>query len=531
MRKILVILSCSLLCSIVVMLAASGASHAALPRGDPFAVTWGEKALKVAPGQGFEVEIEIDVPKGFYLNDDKLDIDFVTLEGVHIDDIRFPEPQVRKGKKVHAKDVTIRIVGNVPIGLDPGERGLTARLSYQGCTDEQCFRPRQREIVFALDVARGAVHTEVRQREALRGLFETPDFSRILEHGLFWTILLVFVAGLITSLTPCVWPILPVTLVVIGVERQRSFLRNALLALSLVGGLVFIYAVLGTVATLIGRNLGFVFQQRWFVVLVVVFFAAMSLSLFGVFEVHVSKHWAHRLHRLGGEGFRGAFLSGLGLGLIASPCAGPVIVALLAYVALQGNYALGFLLLVVYGFGMGVIVLMLGAAYGTLANRLRGGPWMVWMKRALGVILLIPAAFYAGSLFDGGGISKKAAIERPTVSWIDNLDDGLRFAKVHGRPVMIDFYADWCLPCRRLDRTVFIRDDVVKMSQRLVPVRIDATRETAEIRSILDRYGVMGLPTFIFLSPDGKEYKALRVVVPRGALIERAMEEAIEHNE
>jgi len=314
-------------------------------------------------------------------------------------------------------------------------------------------------------------------------------------------------------------------MVVIGVERQRSFLRNFLLAVSLVTGLVLVFAGLGVASAALGKNLGFIFQQRWFIALVVLFFIAMSLSLFGVFEVHLSAKWAHRVHNLGGEGFRGAFLSGMGMGLIASPCSGPVIAVLMGYVALQKSYLMGFALFVVYGLGMGIIIVLLGAAYGVLADRLRSGSWMLWIKRVLGVVLLIPAAFYLGSLIHPTGtkiFEGKAAVE-----WIDNAEKGIAMAGQTGRPVMLDFYANWCAPCRKLDRKFFSRDDIIKLTHDLVPVRVDVTYETEEVRRLIERYMVMGMPTFVFLSSEGEEYEDLTVSSSNECLLERNMKETV----
>jgi thiol:disulfide interchange protein DsbD len=258
---------------------------------------------------------------------------------------------------------------------------------------------------------------------------------------------------------------------------------------------------------------------------VAIFFIAMSLSLFGVFEIHLSSRWAHRLHRLGGEGFRGAFLSGMGLGLIASPCSGPVIAALLGYVALQKSYLMGFALLVIYGLGMGIMILALGTAYGVVSDKLRSGPWMVWVKRSLGVLLLIPAAFYVGSLFHWK--TPTPTKEMPAIEWVEDAKNALAFAGQSSRPIMMDFYANWCLPCRSLDRTFFTREDIVKLSYQLIPVRVDATYESMENRKLMDKYCVMGMPTVVFLAPDGTSYEDLKVISADERLLERNMKEAI----
>jgi hypothetical protein len=183
---------------LVVLAWDAGVARSAIPRSDPFAVTWGSQKFVVAPGDRFETSITVNVPSGNYLNADELELEFVTLEGIHIDDVRFPptqdEPETTTAaeRRIYSGSVTIAIEGHVPETLSLGTRELTARVSFRGCTPEVCFRPRSEEMMLPLDVV------------AVR------DFTTILDQGLLWTILIVFVAGLLTFLTPYVWLILPV---------------------------------------------------------------------------------------------------------------------------------------------------------------------------------------------------------------------------------------------------------------------------------------------------------------------------------
>jgi len=288
---------------------------------------------------------------------------------------------------------------------------------------------------------------------------------------------------------------------------------------------VIVYATMGVGAVALGRNLGFIFQQRWFLFVIAGFFVLMALGMFGVFHIHISKRWEHRLHALGGKGFRGAFLSGLGLGLIASPCTGPVVAGLLGYVALQASYVMGFCLLVVFGVGMGLVFVLLGAGYGFLVDHIRSGGWMNWMKRALGLVLLLPAAFYLSTALGMG--RPEMPHKGPHVAWVENLDHAIKFAGENDRPIMLDFTAEWCAPCRTLERTFFRRPDIVRLTMQLVPVRIDATYESKELRRLMDEYCVVGFPTILFLAPDGIPYDDLRVGFANRALLEENMREAI----
>ena len=525
-------------------------AHAALIPTSPFQLSWEEHPPEMARGQAFELVVTIRVPDGHYLYADDTELDFTSLEGLLVEDVKYPTPSLHEDSyqggevEVYEGDVRIVISGRVPETLDAGEHDLIAKLKYRGCSPRICFRPEVREIPFIFEIKRGSFGAKVpsssiadnavKESEGAhdiaksRGILANMDFSEIFGRGILISVLMVFLAGVLTSLTPCVWPIIPIVLTFIGVHPHKKFRENLFLAASLIAGLILVYALLGMIAVVIGRNLGFLFQQRWFLAFVVIFFVAMSLSMFGAFHIHLPRKWQGMMHNLGGEGYRGAFLAGMGTGLVASPCSGPVIAALLGYVALRNNYFVGFGLLIVYGLGMSLIILLLGSLYGQLACKLKGGLWMVWVKRALGIMLLFPAIFYMGSLF--GWTPESSMFDRGEIhiEWLDSERDALKFAEREGRPVMIEFTANWCPPCRALQRRFFSRDDVVQLSYQLVPLKVDATVETNEVKRLVNRYGVLGWPTVIFLSPDGKRYRDLRVNDYDPKAIERNMREAIE---
>lgn len=516
---------------------------------------WDDKPVTLAAGSPFEFGITIQVPPGHYLYAEDTEVEFSALEGVIITDIHYPnptpkeDPYIDKVVDVYQGDVRIVVKGHVPQGLDLGEHELMAIVRFKGCSEKICFRPEERSVSFVIKVEGAAGAKQLAEKPAEhaghRGemtavesavsllpskfseLLKASDFSLILNRGFGLAILIVFLAGILTSLTPCVWPIIPAVLLFVGVHPHKRFWQNLLLAAMLTLGLVLVYSALGVAAIAFGRNIGFLFQHKWFLALVVLFFLAMSLSMFGAFDVTLPRVWRQKMHRLGGEGYLGAFLAGLGLGLVASPCAGPVLAALLGYIALQQNYPLGFLLILIYSLGFGLLFIILGSCYGELAGKLRSGPWMLWIRRVLGVMLLFPAAFYIGSLFDW---SSRSSIDRPRVEWVLVEDDALKFAANEGRPIMMEFTAEWCPPCRKLDRSFFSREDIVKLSYRLVPMRVDATIETRDVRRLLEEHRVLGMPAIIFLDFKGRPYDDLRISDYEPAKIEANMIEAIKRS-
>lgn len=519
-----------LIACVVLVLGACAGEH-----GEPrFQIMTAEGKVEAAPGDQFRTSVIVVIPKEFYLKADALRVKTPQIMGVVFDEVVPPPPTemldvVGKLTPVYIGEIGVPVSGRLTAGAPRGTRDVRLGVTYQGCSEKLCLRPRTETVSFELVVgqrsAAPVVISQPQPQGMLRSMLSAVRFEQILDRGVLWTVLIVFIAGLITALTPCIWPLLPVMFVIIGVERQHSFLRNFLLSASMVAGLVIVYALMGVGAVVLGKNLGFVFQQRWFLFVIAGFFFLMALGMFGVFHIHISKRWEHLLHALGGKGFRGAFLSGLGLGLIASPCTGPVVAGLLGYVAMQASYVMGFALLVVFGIGMGLVFILLGAGYGMLVDHVRSGGWMMWMKRVLGLVLLLPAVFYLSTALGVGGL--KPPSKGPHVAWVDDLERAMDFAQESDRPIMVDFSAEWCAPCHTLERTFFRRPEIVRLSMQMVPVRINATYESKELRSLMDEYCVVGFPAILFLAPDGVSYEDLSVGFANRALLEKNMREAI----
>lgn len=543
MKRILTILIVTL------CLFASGILFSAINPESPFQVMWDDAPIKVEAGKKFKTTITIRVPQDHFIYADKTDVDFASLEGIRIDDIKFPRPETRKdpyfGKtmEVYRNDVVITITGHIPANLAGGKRELIALLDFQGCSQKLCLRPEEQEIVFNIDIipikagetepksrqaAKEGVPSLVSETESIRSLLKSHDFGEIASRGLAFSILIVFIAGMLVSLTPCIWPVIPIVLLTIGVEAQKKWWKNIGLAVVFVLGLVLTNAILGVLAAHFGRAVGFLFQSRVFLIMVVLFFVAMSLSMFGLFEFHPFRVFHEKLHKVGGKGFRGALLMGMATGLIASPCASPILVSLLGYVTIKQSYFMGFWLLAVFGFGMGLLFIVISSAFGILADRWKRARWTIWVKRCLGIMLLIPATFYLRSVVRWNGVFHPGIdAGKPRVEWIFSHEEALKFARQSKMPLMVEFYADWCPPCRALETSFFKKDDIIKLSYRMVPVRIDATVATPEAKKAIAKYHVIGWPAIYFLSPEGDVYKDLTVISYDPKKIEMSMYEAI----
>ncbi len=207
---------------------------------------------------------------------------------------------------------------------------------------------------------------------------------------------LLFAAGVATSLTPCIYPMIPITAGVLGGagSLDRSRRRTVLLTLTYVLGLALVYATLGLIAGLTGSLFGAISSNRWAYFTIGNLLLLFALAMLDVIPVTVPGRLMTWAARIGGGSYGGAFLMGATSGLVAAPCGAPAFAAVLTFVAATHSGFLGFVYLFVFSLGMSAILVAVGVSSGTLAALPRGGRWMVFVKRAAGAILLAMAEYY-----------------------------------------------------------------------------------------------------------------------------------------
>ncbi|MBI4358677.1 MAG: thioredoxin family protein [Candidatus Omnitrophica bacterium] len=366
----------------------------------------------------------------------------------------------------------------------------------------------------------------------------------------------IFLSGLALNLTPCVYPMLSVTVALFGGRGEKPLSTAFRRALLYVAGIALMYSVLGLFAALTGGLFGAVLQNRWVLLGVAFLMFALALSMFGLYEFQVP---SFLLNWMGGKrksGNIGIFLSGACVGVFAAPCIGPPIVALLTLVGRSTNPWLGFLVFFVLALGLGLPYLVLGTFSGLLSKLPKSGAWLLWTKKVFGIVLLglsffylalslyadllalvIPITLVGGGIYLGfldrtgneafffrkikqllGGFAVIAALllvggtPRKGVVWEPYTPEKITSAKQSGKPVIIDFFADWCLPCHELERYTYTNEGVIRALESFTRLKVDATDPTTpEALEPIERFEVLGVPTVLFLDPKGGEVPGSRI--------------------
>lgn len=494
------------------------------------------------------------------------------------------------------------------LSTNPAVNEATITMNYQGCSHLTCYLPTKTDFTFTFTPAIMAATTavpasiasaanpvaNVKEVAAVRVAMsdDMVDFSSTLaKDGTLWVLLLAFLGGLLVSLTPCVYPMIPITLSIIGGRDENvSFKKGLALSLTYVAGLSLTYALLGLAAATFGAQIRSFIQGSLFQGLVAIIFFLLALSMFDLIMIQAPAFLRNRMGRMKHTGPGGIFIMGMISGLMASPCVAAPLAGILAFIASTGSQFIGFFMLLLFAWGMSVPLLVIGAFSGSINAMPKAGDWMNRVKEFYGFLLLAAALYFARPLIgvawaelgiaallasfaaflglfnaipDGAGLKPKVfkgfgvvaiavacafAISAASqwgclclprsesaklssqaeIFWNHDLKAALAEAKQKNQPVFIDFRADWCSVCKDLERNVFPQPAITSLLQRMVPVKIDATDPNDEVTALLETYGIVGLPTLIILNSDGVEIPGLRVIGSVSpAQLEKKLREAL----
>lgn len=368
-------------------------------------------------------------------------------------------------------------------------------------------------------------------------------------------LLLVFILGILLSLTPCIYPMIPITVGILQAQGGRSFWYNCILALSYTCGLATTFALFGLAASCVGPLCGKLLMHPIFVLFIVALLMYLAFSLFDWYELYTPKFMTPSSSTNPNGSLLSTFLFGAASGTFASPCVSPGLALLLTIVAGMGNIFMGFLLLFVFGVGLSMPLLIVGTISGSLSVMPKAGSWMVEIKKLFGFLLLSMCFYYLKNIlpwhvllwmlcifiFSAGIYYLKSAVKAPTSGlkklynflgfiliswavvlaaqsaqetvygrfkqeesfWCTNYQEARALALKDKKPLFIDFWATYCSICIAINNKTLKEPAVVAALNTTVPLKVDGSYDTNEPYAALkEKYSIKGFPTFLLVDPE-----------------------------
>ena len=475
---------------------------------------------------------------------------FLNAQGDELIPAKIPTPvaavdQVTGQKKhFYNQDFTaeIRLEDSLPAGLT---------VKFQGCSNSACYFPERHEFLVSTSgvaavikpdaesvsappktVAAAEDWTEQRQgfklqarqtgylgpvefmnflRHAQSGLSGSDPLDRFNQAGMALTLLLILVGGLCLNFTPCVLPLIPINLAIIGAGKAAGSRREGFMHGAVYGaGMAMTYGMLGLMVVLTGAKFGTLNSSIWFNVVIALVFGFLALAMFGKVDLDFSRFEGNLGTKVRGLKSRSLVAFGFGgiAALLAGACVAPVVISVLllsANLYAKGQVA-GLLLPFLLGLGMALPWPFAGASLTFLP---KPGKWMNQVKHGFGVLIVVFACYYAHlawGLYDSQRSQTNLAAAPGSAAVVPDanleLASALRQARREHKPVFIDFRASWCKNCVAMEETVFNQSAVVKHLQDFIVVKYPAERPNeSPAREVLDYFGAMGLPTFVVMAP------------------------------
>ncbi len=563
------------------------------------------------PSENIRINVKVDVQSGYHINANKLSDEDLIPTTIEVDagqlkvgKISWPGSQKYKFSfsetelDVYEGSINIGVNLKAPKDIKPGKYEVTGKLNYQACNDRACFAPKDAPftvtVILKEDTAKvdtSTVKTDPadttkktdstslndkkdtsnsknttlgeNKRDTTQSVTSTENKNQIAayieENGMFVALLIIFVLGIGLNLTPCVYPLIPITISYFGAQVSNSKGGKIIMAVVYVLGMSVTYSVLGLVAALTGGVFGSLLQSPFVIGLLVLIFLALALSMFGAYEIKIPQSIANFSGK-NRQGYFGTFLMGLTVGFIAAPCIGPLVLSLLVYVGQVGSPFLGFLMFFVLSLGLGVPYIFLAIFSSSITKLPRSGEWMEGVKIIFGLMMIGLAIYTAQPLMSvevydmifplflvlGGAylilIDRKAVnaatytrikyvIAIAAIIWGSmNLHFGEQapvgsgkyewqmlqtqalidqsVQKSTDKPTIIDFYADWCAQCKELDKYTYVDPKVMELSKKFNNIKVDLTKGDKEIEG---KFKIQGLPVVAFIDKNGKEREDLRI--------------------
>lgn len=529
----------------------------------------------------------------YYLYHDKF---FIDVKGAEFDEIKFPEWEEKDdplfGKvQVYKGEVNV----DIPLKNIQTEK-VTLVARFQGCwIGGVCYPPQEKTVDIVLPKSGEIVVAEpikVQPKPApaptpnvenSMPLNETDQITALLQQDNILLVLISFFGfGLLLSLTPCVFPMIPILSGIIVGQKDRVSTRKALImSVVFVLTMSVTYSAAGVLAGYFGENMQALFQTPWVLILFSAIFVALAFSMFGFYDIQLPSTLQNKITSISnkqeGGSLIGVAIMGFLSALIVGPCVAPPLAGALIYIGQTGDALLGGLSLFVMSLGMGVPLLLVGAGVSKLP---KADGWMdnvkyvfgimmlavaiylldriipafvslilwallltlspivmgvlngltktasAWHRlfKGIGLLILIYGILLWGLVARGGGdmfaplsgYGAGAQIEKPHITFEKvksntDVDRILVKAQNNNQIVMLDFYADWCISCKELERFVFSNATVVKQMKNVIALQADVTKNDATDKALMSRFGIIGPPGILFFK-NGIENRSQRII-------------------
>ncbi|MBV8032543.1 MAG: protein-disulfide reductase DsbD [Betaproteobacteria bacterium] len=464
------------------------------------------------------IEVRFDIAPGYYLYRERFRFAIENGGAARLGAPVFPRGEKHKDEffgemETYRKQVRIRL----PVEAAAPGSAVELNVTSQGCADAGiCYVPMDSRARIVLAAAPGPSAPELSTApdEPLGAgsrfsLFASDrEIARLFEGNALLVVAGFLGFGLLLAFTPCVLPMIPILSgIIAGEGRRLNKGRGLALSLSYVLGMAVAYAAAGVAAAFSGTLLAAALQNAWVLGAFALVFVALALSMFGWYDLQLPQFLHRRAHaahsRL--EGGRIASVAAMGVlsAIIVSPCVAAPLAGALLYISQTRDVALGGAALFAMALGMGLPLIVVGVSEGAFLPK--SGPWLNRVKQVFGVLLLAVAVWIVWPVLAPGGgevgfvrVASNAELEAKLLS--------------AGKPAMLDFYADWCVSCKEMEKFTFSDPAVRQKLDGMLLLQADVTANSAEHKALLKRFSLFGPPGIIFFDAQGREIKGLRVI-------------------
>ncbi len=532
---------------------------------------------KVHPNSLLKVAVKVNIKEIWHINSDNPNEDFLIGTKVITKDEKFPIAKLifppakemnfefsEKPVSVFDGEIIVGLLINIDKELPLGNYKIPIQFQYQACNDQICMPPSS--VNDTLKIAVVGSETTINQinEDDFKNLSlsvsaeiqkkkEDPIASTLESTGLFLSLFFVFLGGLALNLTPCVYPLIPITIGYFGGQSEGRTGKLFLLGILYLLGMAFTYSVIGVVTSLSGAVFGMLMQNIFVIIGIALLFVLLSLSQFGVYEFKLPDSLVAKVGGAKG-GVSGAFFMGLTMGIVAAPCIGPFVLGLVTYVAAKGDPYYGFLMFFVLAIGLGLPYLFLALFSGKIKKLPRAGEWMEGVKHIFGFLLLAMAIYFLMPILpksiqefilpvfgilsavfllfvDKKGSNVKAfrffkiifsvivviisvyslsPTKKESPAWKTFSKANYQQSILNNEMMIIDFYADWCIPCKELDALTFSDPRVIEESKRFSCYKVDMTQTLSdETEKLRNMFNIIGMPTVLIINSKGEEVERL----------------------